>query len=334
MTSDPNLSSKTYNATCVGYGTNNANSSSNESKSNMITTNTTTTSSSISKNSHPNTTLIPPPVQQIYNDVHGLKQLEEGELRFGDEPNLIRHMSIMAEDSPLLNPPYFIRRERKRREQSSSGNLLACIKRRRRGMSLASSLWKWYSFQIDDRPLITKVVTAGILVGMGNLASQCIPMVVSQLQNHHHHGTGPLSSYSPVNWYQTWEFILMGSLLQAPITHYYYLYLDEYLPPTPSPWTITTFIKLMIDQLIFAPTFLASVFVFLDIMDGKSAMGIWDHLTSDWCTTVVTNWKLWVPSTFINLAFCPPCFRVLFANVIFFIWSIILSSLMHPGNGS
>jgi hypothetical protein len=200
-------------------------------------------------------------------------------------------------------------------------------------MSLASSLWKWYTFQIEDRPLITKVVTAGILVGMGNLASQCIPMVVYQHQNHHH-GTGPLSSYSPVNWYQTWEFILMGSFLQAPITHYYYLYLDQYLPPTPSPWTITTFIKLMIDQLIFAPTFLASVFVFLDIMDGKSAIGIWDHLTSDWCTTVVTNWKLWVPSTFINLAFCPPCFRVLFANVIFFIWSIILSSLMHPGNGS
>lgn len=244
-----------------------------------------------------------------------LNPLEEGDLRFGKEPNLIRHMSIMAEDSPLLYPSRFKKHDRKREN---------FMKRRRKGMSMVSSLWKWYSFQIEDRPLITKVITAGVLVGMGNFASQCIPMVFHTS----HESLSPLPSTAAVNWYQIGEFILMGALLQAPITHYYYLYLDEYLPPTPTPWTFTTLIKLMIDQLIFAPAFLAGVFVFLDMMDGLSFTGIWNHLTSDWCTTVITNWKLWVPSTFLNLAFCPPCFRVLFANVIFFIWSIILSTLL------
>jgi Mpv17 / PMP22 family. len=231
--------------------------------------------------------------------------LEEGGSAAGDQglvdhPRLMKHLSIMGEDSPLLNP-------------HAIG-----MKRNKSSTSSCCAFWKWYSFQIEDRPLVTKAITAGILVGLGSFASQCLPTFY---QN-------GLTS-SSINWYQIWEFCLMGVLLQAPVTHYYYLFLDDFLPPTPSPWTSVTLIKLLIDQLVFAPSFLAGVFVFLDVMDGKSIEGIWQHLVSDWCSTIVANWKLWVPATFINLAFCPPCYRVLFSNITFFVWSIILSTLMH-----
>lgn len=218
-------------------------------------------------------------------------------------PKLMKHLSIMGEDSPLLNP-HTIGMKRKK----------PC------SMSLAA-LWKWYTLQIEDRPLVTKAITAGTLVSMGNYASQCLPML-------YHNGGIPPS----IHWYQTFEFFLMGVLLQAPVTHYYYLVLDDLLPPTPSPWTFVTFVKLMIDQLIFGPSFLAGVFIFLDILDGKSISGIQRHLVSDWPGAIVANWKLWVPATFVNLAFCPPCYRVLFANVVFFVWSIILSTLVHDSS--
>jgi hypothetical protein len=272
------------------------------------------------------------------NTTDAINMKEEDSLRFflKEPKHMFRHMSIMAEDSPLLSHPLHFKQQQQQQKRMNR------IKKRR-GMSLVSSLWKWYTFQIEQRPLRTKVITAGILVGMGNVASQCIPILMKQIMmiyEKYHASSTTINNMNTtihdtsINWYQMTEFILMGSLLQAPITHYYYLYLDEYLPPTPTPWTLTTFLKLSIDQLIFAPTFLAAVFVFLDLMDGLSCAKIWNHLTSDWCQTVIANWKLWVPSTFVNLAFCPPCFRVLFANVIFFIWSIVLSTLMHPSSSS
>jgi hypothetical protein len=232
--------------------------------------------------------------------------LEEGKMTTGgqrllaEQPRLIKHLSIMGEDSPLLNP-HSIGLQRKKLSRYS-----------------LCAFWKWYTFQIEDRPLVTKAITAGILVGMGSFASQCLPILYQKEL-----------TISSINWYQTWEFCLMGVLLQAPVTHYYYIFLDDFLPPTPTPWTSVTLIKLLIDQLIFAPTFLAAVFIFLDVMDGKSIEGIRHHLISDWCSTIVANWKLWVPATFFNLAFCPPCYRVLFSNIIFFVWSIILSTLIH-----
>lgn len=217
-----------------------------------------------------------------------------------DHPKMMKHLSIMGEDSPLLNPH------------------LGGTKRKNSCGTSLCEFWKWYSFQIEDRPLVTKVITAGILVGTANFASQILPILYQK-------GLPVLS----INWYQIWEFFLMGLLLHAPVTHYYYLLLDGILPPTPTPWTFVTLFKLLIDQLIFAPTFLAAVFVFLDVMDGKSIEGVRHHLALDWCSTLVVNWKLWVPASFFNLSFCPPCYRVLFSNITFFVWSIILSLLMH-----
>lgn len=227
--------------------------------------------------------------------------IETGAVNMMRHPYLMRHMSIMAEDSPLLNP-YAGGTKRKR----SCGNSFY-------------EFWIWYSFQIENRPLVTKVITAGCLVGTANFASQIL--------SHFYHKGIPVP---PMNWYQTFEFCLMGLLLHAPVTHYYYLLLDGVFPPTPSPWTIVTIIKLLIDQLIFAPIFLAAVFIFLDVMDGKSIKVIRHHFASDWFSTLVDNWKLWVPASFFNLSFCPPCYRVLFSNIIFFVWSIVLSFLIHP----
>jgi hypothetical protein len=38
---------------------------------------------------------------------------------------------------------------------------------------------------------------------------------------------------------------------------------------------------------------------------------------------------LWLPASFFNLAFIPPCYRVLYVNVVFFFWTIILSMMVN-----
>jgi hypothetical protein len=113
------------------------------------------------------------------------------------------------------------------------------------------------------------------------------------------------------------------------VTHYYYVALDRYLPPTKYPWTTTTLLKLIIDQAIYAPTFLFLVIVYLGIFEGSSFSFIEKQLKEEYMITLISNWKLWVPATVYNMAYVPPAFRVLYCNVIFFGWSIYLSLALN-----
>jgi peroxisomal membrane protein 2 len=214
-------------------------------------------------------------------------------------PVQLRHMSI-DENSPLLSSHH----DRAPHPKSKSRWL---------------RLWKWYESELHSRPMLTKSVTAATLVGCGDLAGQCIELFLSS-----HTG-----NFLMIDWWRFARFAALGFFLQSPITHYYYLVLDDKLPPTPSPWTATTFIKLAIDQLLFAPIFTVLVFLFLGLLEGDSLMQIDQRLQLQFVTTIIANWKLWVPATFGNLAFCPPEFRVLYCNVIFFVWSIFLSLILN-----
>ena len=205
------------------------------------------------------------------------------------KPKLITHLSLTREDSPLLDPSKPVRKT---------------------PQHCAARLWKAYQQSIDEYPIITKSLTSAVLTAFGE--------VISQL----------LVNFGVVDMKRMWEFFFLGLLLQAPVSHYYYLVLDRELPPTSYPWTWTTFIKLLIDQLLFAPAFLFSVFIFLDTLEGLGPMQMMMHLKQDFGMTLITNWKLWVPATLINLGFVHPSYRVLYNNCIFFVWSIILAMLL------
>jgi hypothetical protein len=74
-----------------------------------------------------------------------------------------------------------------------------------------------------------------------------------------------------------------------------------------------------------APVFTVLIFAFLGFLEGKNFKDIQKQLEDDYKDTMIANWGLWVPASFINLAFVPPIFRVLYLNVVFFFWSIFLS---------
>ena len=229
---------------------------------------------------------------------------------------LMKHLSMSAgESSPLLSKPLLhLPTTRTNAEQQL-------------GCSSLQHAWKWYEEQIEQRPLSTKCITAGIIVGLGDLTSQCLGLLrLSQVDT----ATAQASAVPGIDWYRSWAYFLLGLLLQGPISHCFYAKLDAALPPTPSPWSGTTIIKLMIDQLLFSPSFLLCVFLFLDtVQHGLSPTGMMHHIQRSYLSTLVTNWKLWTPATLINFVAVPPRYRVLFCNAVFFLWSIILSMLLN-----
>jgi len=178
--------------------------------------------------------------------------------------------------------------------------------------------WKVYGQALDKRPVVTKSITALIIVALGDVVGQYME------------GPDEGETHVHFNYVRFCRFASMGMFVQAPITHYYYEALDRYFPPTENPWTKTTFMKLGIDQSIYAPGFLLCVFVYLGLLEGSSWKEIGEQLETNYFTTLRANWKLWIPATLINLAYCAPRYRVLYCNVIFFAWSIFLSLVLSP----
>ncbi|KAL7510682.1 hypothetical protein ACHAXN_007548 [Cyclotella atomus] len=175
-------------------------------------------------------------------------------------------------------------------------------------------LWNSYLTALDADPLLVKSVTAGVILGAADLAGQSIQRATSKDE-----------SDEGVDIARFLRFAFFGFILQAPWNHFYYLLLDGALPPTEDPFTATTGIKVVIDQFIQAPIFTVIIFAFLGTLEGKSIDVIKTQLEEDYTDTMVANWKLWVPATMVNIAFCPPILRVLFLNCVFFFWSIFLS---------
>ena len=174
--------------------------------------------------------------------------------------------------------------------------------------------WASYNNALETDPLLTKSITAGVILGSADLAGQAIESSRKE--------EGEESS---IDFGRFARFAFFGFILQAPWNHFYYQVLDGILPPTPDPFTATTGIKVVIDQFVQAPIFTVLIFFFLGILEGKSTADVKKQLDNDYKDTMLANWKLWVPATAVNIAFCPPILRVLFLNCVFFFWSIYLS---------
>jgi peroxisomal membrane protein 2 len=182
--------------------------------------------------------------------------------------------------------------------------------------------WSSYNVALEQNPLITKSITAGVILGAADLAGQ-------KLENYNKEQDVDFS----IDFGRFIRFGFFGFILQAPWNHFYYLFLDGALPPTVDPFTATTGIKVFIDQFIQAPIFTVIIFFFLGLLEGKSIDDVKGQLERDYKDTMLANWKLWVPATFLNIAFCPPMLRVLFLNCVFFFWSIFLSIKLNKEDG-
>lgn len=180
--------------------------------------------------------------------------------------------------------------------------------------------WSSYLTALEADPLLVKSITAGVILGAADLSGQAIQQAMANADD-----SVSDSSSSGVDIARFVRFAFFGFILQAPWNHFYYQLLDGALPPTEDPFSATTGIKVVIDQFVQAPIFTVIIFGFLGFLEGKTADEIKQQLDEDYTDTMLANWKLWVPATAVNIAFCPPILRVLFLNVVFYFWSIFLS---------
>lgn len=137
--------------------------------------------------------------------------------------------------------------------------------------------WMAYNTALQTDPLITKSLTASVILGAADLTGQAFE--------------NTKDSSKGIDWARSARFAFFGLVLQAPWNHFYYLLLDGWIPPTEDPFTATNLVKVLIDQGIQAPIFTILIFVFLGALEGKQLETIQQQLEKDYKNTMLTNCK-------------------------------------------
>jgi hypothetical protein len=142
--------------------------------------------------------------------------------------------------------------------------------------------WDNYVVAVEKYPVTTKCITAAIILGTADMCAQGFEFI---LVSH----VAPIRD--SVDWLRTARFAAFG-LFGAPWSHFYFAWLDHYLPPSEQPWTLTTFFKVCIDQFIQAPILLAIMILLLALMKGRGFVGAKQDLAHSFVQALIANCKL------------------------------------------
>lgn len=173
-------------------------------------------------------------------------------------------------------------------------------------------------------------------------------------------------SCHPFDYARLGNMTLLGAVLVAPVLHLWYGFLGRKMPGTAIGPVMG---RVVLDQALFAPTFIAVFFSSLAVLrcsscrtsctplplfctlcdgqtetwlvtkwhlclcmqalEGKSLQQLEQQLRDSWVESVITNWKLWVPCQIINLGFVPGHLQVLVSNVVALVWNSYMSYITH-----
>lgn len=165
-----------------------------------------------------------------------------------------------------------------------------------------------YKYCVLKHPILTKSVTSAVIAGLGNYVSQRIEK----------RGKNVPIEYRPVLAFSGYGFFISG-----PLIHYFYEYLEKFLPKSTSYGKAK---RLLVDRGVMSPLLLFIFFYVVAIMEGKSHKQAMMKIRQHYWTALKMSWRVWILFQYFNLNYVPLQYRVLTGNVMSFLWSIYLAS--------
>ncbi|XP_065197019.1 peroxisomal membrane protein 2-like [Sycon ciliatum] len=164
-----------------------------------------------------------------------------------------------------------------------------------------------YRFALRTNPMLVKGVTSGMISALGNVVAQLI---------------SPQGPGGKINWRSVASFGAFNAVVTGPLTHHLYRILEGAVPRN---MKYAAVYRVAIDRLLFAPPYLMVFFFVVALLEGLSVQAAIQRIRGVFWTALKMNWKVWTLAQYINFSYVPTEYRVLFANVISFLWNIYLA---------
>ncbi|XP_007241597.1 protein Mpv17 isoform X1 [Astyanax mexicanus] len=170
-----------------------------------------------------------------------------------------------------------------------------------------AGLWRSYQLLMARRPWTVQILTAGSLVGVGDVISQQL-IERRGLSNHCVKRTAKMMSIGfffvgPVvgGWYKVLDQLITGGTKQAALK------------------------KMLVDQVCFAPCFLATFLGISGTLNGLTVEENVAKLQRDYVDALISNYYLWPAVQIANFYFIPLHHRLAVVQVVAVVWNSYLS---------
>ncbi|XP_056409201.1 protein Mpv17 [Hyla sarda] len=170
-----------------------------------------------------------------------------------------------------------------------------------------AALWRSYQRLLSLHPWKVQIITAGSLVGVGDVISQ---QLVERKGLHGH------------NLERTMKMMGIGFCFVGPVLGGWYKVLDRLIPGSSKSVAIK---KMLLDQGGFAPCILGCFLTIVGSLNGLSTDEIWDKLKRDYKDALITNYYIWPAVQIANFYFIPLHHRLAVVQVVAIIWNSYLS---------
>jgi protein Mpv17 len=174
-------------------------------------------------------------------------------------------------------------------------------------------LWTVYLRCLNNRPLLTKSLTASALCGVGDVLVQSFAS----------------KERGAVDVKRTLRLMAHGLIATGPLNHYWHTRVLERVFPTSvaaGRAALDAAIgKVVLDQAIFAPCIITIFCTNMAVMQGKPADANWPKVLP----LIVSNWAFWPAFQLVNFRFVPIQHQVGFVGFGMILWSAYISWFEH-----
>ena len=144
------------------------------------------------------------------------------------------------------------------------------------------------------RPLITKSLASSVGFILGDLLAA-------------------ISSYpGPYNVLRSLQMGLFGAAIHAPLGQSFYRFLNKIIPENTK---LAVVFKLLVDQIVWSPSFIALFLTFNGILRGLSPHLILLSMKKHMCTLLLVSWCVWPLAHLLNVLYVSRKMRLLYFNL-------------------
>lgn len=178
--------------------------------------------------------------------------------------------------------------------------------------TLLSSIIDSYNNALAKHPVATKALTSLIGFAIGDRIAQSV-------------------TQNPFDIYRCLRLSLYGFLIDGPIGHYFYQFLDKNICSDDPKSTRAVVTKTAIDQLIWAPAMTVVFLAFLTTLEGGNPERILGVIKAKLVPIMLANFGVWPLVHLVNFRYVAPQQRILFNNVVAIAWTTYLSYVCGGG---
>lgn len=127
---------------------------------------------------------------------------------------------------------------------------------------------------------------------------------------------------------RTVKLTSMGLFVIGPGLRTWYIVLDKIIKGAPGTAALK---KMLLDQGVWAPFFIALFFSLSDSLDGKSFQEIKSKLEVAYVPALKVNWMIWPFVQLANFYVIPLQHRIMVVNFVALFWNMYLAWATHQG---